>query len=305
MIADSFYQSVFQTFLQRIFTPDFLLFTFSLLRFYMQVLGICNQFFSCFRTACQNDVFQQHTESRFYIFIEYGRRRVHDPHVHAFVNRMIQEYGMHGLPHIIISTEREGKIADTAAHLRPRQVLLDPFHGTDKVKSVPVMFFHTGSDSQHIRIENNSVRIEIDFLPEETVSTSANLDLPFKRVCLPLFIKSHYDRSCTQLFDASGMLQENLFSFFQRNRIHNTFTLHAHQTFFDHLPFRRVDHHGNTGNIRFGCDQVQESRHLLHGIQHSVIHIDIDHLRAVFHLLAGNCQSLFIIFFLDQAQELT
>ena len=214
MIADSFYQSVFQTFLQRIFTPDILLFTFSLLRFYMQVLGICNQFFSCFRTACQNDVFQQHTESRFYIFIEYGRRRVHDPHVHAFVNRMIQEYGMHGLPHIIISTEREGKIADTAAHLRPRQVLLDPFHGTDKVKSVPVMFFHTGSDSQHIRIENNSVRIEIDFLPEETVSTSANLDLPFKRVCLPLFIKSHYDRSCTQLFDAGGMLQEYLFAFF-------------------------------------------------------------------------------------------
>ena len=304
MIADSFYQSVFQTLLQRIFTPSFQLFFFPLLRFYMQVLGIFDQFFSGFRTACQNNVFQQCSKNRLDIFIEYGRRRVHDPHIHTFVNRMIQEYGMHSLPHVIISPEREGKVADTAAHLRARQVLLDPFHGTDKIKPISVMFFHTGGDSQYIRIENDSVRIKIHFLPEETVSTSAHLNLPFKRVGLSFFIKSHYDRSRTQLFNTGGMLQEELFTFFQRNRIHYAFTLHAHQAFLDHLPFGRVDHHRDTRNIRFGSDQVQERRHFFHSIQHSIVHIDINHLRAVFHLFAGNCQSLFIIFFLDQSQEL-
>ena len=159
---------------------------------------------------------------------------------------MIQEYGMHGLPHVIISTEREGKIADTTTHLRARQVLLYPFYCTDKVKPISVMFFHAGSDSQHIRIENDSVRIKIDFFSKEAVSTLTNLDFSFERIGLPFFIKSHYDRGCPQLFDAGSMSQKYIFAFFQRNRIHDTFSLHAHQAFFDHLPFGRVDHHGDT-----------------------------------------------------------
>ena len=212
---------------------------------------------------------------------------------------------MHRFAHIIISTERERKVADPAAHLRSRQVLLDPLDGTDKIEPVAVVFLHAGRDGQHIRIENNPVRIEIDFFPEETVGAFAYLYLPFKRIGLSFLVESHHDRCRSQLFDTRGMLQESLLAFFEGDRVYNAFALYAHQAFFDHLPFGRVDHDRHAGNIGFGSDQVQESRHLLHGIQHSVVHIDIDHLRTVFHLLAGNRQSLFIILLLDQAQELT
>ena len=45
-------------------------------------------------------------------------------------------------------------------------------------------------------------------------------------------------------------------------------------------------------------------RHFCPRVQQSVVHVDVYHLRTVFHLLAGNGDGLLILLFLNQAQEL-
>ena len=105
MVADTFYQGIFKTFLQRLFTPGFMFFFRSALFLNDQVLGIGDQLLCRFGTAVQDHIFQQIAEFRFYIFIQYGRRRVDNTHIQSLADSMVKEYGVHRLTYIIISTE--------------------------------------------------------------------------------------------------------------------------------------------------------------------------------------------------------
>ena len=212
---------------------------------------------------------------------------------------------MHRLTHPVVTSEREGKVADAATYLRTRQVLLDPFHRTDKGQAIPIVLLHTGSDCQDIGIENNILRVEAHPLRQQVIGSFTDRDLPLKGICLPLLIKSHNDCSSTQLLDTCRMAQKQLLSLFQRDRIDNALALYAHQSLLDHLPLGRVDHDRYTSNIWLRRDQIQEMSHLLHRIQHAIVHIDIEHLCPIFHLLASNGQRLLIVSFFNQTQELT
>ena len=70
-----------------------------------------------------------------------------------------------------------------------------------------------------------------------------------------------------------------------------------------HRPFGGVDHDRHAGDIGFGGDQVQEAGHGRLGVEHALVHVDVDDLRAVFDLLAGDVKRLFIFFLADQAGE--
>ena len=99
------------------------------------------------------------------------------------------------------------------------------------------------------------------------------------------------------------MLAENVFALFQTDGVDDCLPLHAFQPGFDDLPFGGVNHHRHAGDVRFGGDQIQKAGHARHAIEHTVIEIDINHLRAIFHLLGGNADGFFIIFFVNQAPE--
>ena len=100
------------------------------------------------------------------------------------------------------------------------------------------------------------------------------------------------------------MLHKLRLALLKRDGVDDALALHALQSRTDDLPVGRVDHHGHSGNLRLGGNHIEEGGHLLTGIEQAVVHIDIDHECPVFHLLTGDGQSLVVVLFLNQPQEL-
>src|SRR5690606_40162561 len=69
------------------------------------------------------------------------------------------------------------------------------------------------------------------------------------------------------------------------------------------LKFRRIDHHRYASDIRLGGDQVEEVDHRPFRIDQALVHVDIDDLGAVFHLVAGDDERCRIIAGSDQLTE--
>src|SRR5262249_47314104 len=72
----------------------------------------------------------------------------------------------------------------------------------------------------------------------------------------------------------------------------------------DHLPLRGVHHEGNLRDFRLAGQQLQETGHRGHAVDHALIHADVDDVGAVLHLLARDAYRLLILAFLDQLREL-
>ena len=120
---------------------------------------------------------------------------------------------MHSLTDIVITTERERQITDTATYMSPRQVLLNPPRRFDKVDGIVIMFFDTCSHRKHIRVEDDIVRIKAHLFGKNAISTSAHLNLALVSICLTLLIKSH-DYGCrSQALYHSGTFYKNVLPF--------------------------------------------------------------------------------------------
>ncbi len=97
---------------------------------------------------------------------------------------------------------------------------------------------------------------------------------------------------------------EKLFdAFLHADGIDHALALYAAQPGFDDRPLGRVDHHRNAGNIRLGGQQVEILDHGRLGIDQAFVHVDVDDLRAVCDLLAGDIERGVEIVFLDQLRE--
>jgi hypothetical protein len=76
----------------------------------------------------------------------------------------------------------------------------------------------------------------------------------------------------------------------QRDRVHHRLALDAFQPGLDHRELRGIHHDRHPRNVGLGGDQVEEGLHRLDGIEQALVHVDVDDLRAVLHLLAGDRQ---------------
>ena len=96
---------------------------------------------------------------------------------------------------------------------------------------------------------------------------------------------------------------EHIFAFFQRNGIDDALALQAAQARFQHAPLAGVQHHRHAGDIRLAGHQVQKAHHRHFGIEHRLVHVHVDDLRAVFHLLARHGQRLFVLLGQDKPRK--
>ena len=84
------------------------------------------------------------------------------------------------------------------------------------------------------------------------------------------------------------LLNKFFFPFFQRNRIHDTLSLHTLNACLNNFKLRAVYHEGDAGDIGLTLQEVDKIRHGSYAIQHRIIHIHIQHLCPTFYLLPGN-----------------
>ena len=139
---------------------------------------------------------------------------------------------------------------------------------------------------------------------QDVVAALADFGLALVGVGLALFVEGHHHRRRAVAAHQLGVLDEFCLAFLQRDGVDDGLALHAFQPGLDDAPLGGVDHHRHAGDVRLGGDQVEELHHRGLAVQHGLVHVDVDDLRAVFHLLLGDFQRLVVLAFQDQALEL-
>ena len=157
------------------------------------------------------------------------------------------------------------------------------------------MLFNAGGNGKNIGVKDDVFRRKAHFIHQHAVSALANLDLALVGVGLAFFVKSHDHSSCAIALEQLGLLLESIDPFFHGDRIDDALALDATQTGFNDAPLGTVDHDGHAGDVGLAGDQVQKPDHGRLAVEHGLVHVDVDDLRAVFHLLPGHRQRLLVV----------
>ena len=211
---------------------------------------------------------------------------------------------MHGLAHALIAAERERQVRYAAGDVHMRQVRLDPARRLDEIDAVIVVLLHAGGDGEDVRIEDDVLGRKADRVHQNVVGALADRRLALERVGLALFVEGHHHHGGAVAAHDLGVLDEGGLALLHGNRIHHRLALQAFQPGLDHREFRRVDHHRHARDVRLGGDQIEEGHHGGFRVEEALVHVDVDDLRAVLHLLARDRQRARIIAGGDQLAEL-
>ncbi len=210
---------------------------------------------------------------------------------------------MDRLAHRVVAAEREAHVRHAARDVRVRQVLADPAGGLDEVDRVVGVLLDAGGDREDVGVEDDVLGREADRFGQELVGARADFGLARVGVGLAGFVEGHHDhrRAVAQAqfraFDELGL------AFLHRDRIDDALALDALEAGLDHAPLRRVDHDRHARDVGLRGDQEQEAHHRRLGVEHALVHVDVDDLRAVFHLLARDRQRVVVAAFEDHAGE--
>ena len=273
------------------------------LRHALCVLRDLDEPFAGIVAAVQHDVLDALAQLRIEVVVDADHAGVDDAHVHPGLDRVVQEDRVDGFAHRVVAAEREADVADAAAHLRARQVGLDPARRLDEVDRVVVVLLDAGRDREDVRVEDDVLGREADLVDQDPVGAFADLRLALERVGLAFLVERHHDRGRAIAPDQPRMVAECVLALLQRDRVDDALALNAAQASFDHLPLRAVDHDRHARDLGLAGDQVQEANHRRLAVEHRLVHVDVDHLRAVLDLLAGNAERLLELAVQDQARE--
>ncbi len=210
---------------------------------------------------------------------------------------------MNRFPDNVVAAEGERHVADTAAHERVRKRRFDPSGRLDEIDPVTRVFLDAGGHGEDVRVEDDVGRVESDFVGQHAIGALADLDLALGRVRLALLVEGHDDDRRAVVATEPGLLDERFLAFLEADRVDDGLALHAFQSRNDDRPLRRVDHDRQTRHVGLGGDQVEEGDHRPLGVEHALVHVDVDDLRAVLDLLACDGDSRRVIVGFDQASE--
>ena len=187
--------------------------------------------------------------------------------------------------------------------MRVRQAPPDFARGLDVIHRVVVVLLDAGRDREDVRVEDDVLRRETRLLGEDLVRARADLDLALPRVGLAFFIEGHHHHGRAVAAAGARLFDEFFLAFLEADGVHHRLALHAFQAGLDHTPLGGVDHDRHARDFRFGGDQVQEGRHGLLALEHGLVHVHVDHLRAVLHLLARHVEGLVVFVIEDEFFE--
>ncbi len=231
-------------------------------------------------------------------------RGVDDTHVHAGMDGVVEEHRVDGLAHRVVAAEREGDVGDAAGNEGVRQVRLDPAGGLDEVHRVVVVLLDAGGDGEDVGIEDDVFGREAHLLGEDPVGALADRLLARQGVGLPLLVEGHDDGRGAVLAQLAGLRDEVRLAFLEGDGVHHPLALDALEPRLQDLPLGGVEHHRHLGDVRLGGDEVEEGDHGLDAVQHRLVHVHVDHLGAVLHLLAADVEGLLVLLLQHQALEL-
>ncbi len=237
------------------------------------------------------------------VLVDRELARVDDPHVEAGVDRVVQEGGVHRLAHDLVAAEREREVRDAAARERAGTALLDQPLRLDEALGEEIVLLHPRRDGEDVGVEDDVLGPEADLLGEQVVGAAADRDLALDRLGLAALVEGHDDDGRPEAGDLARFGEEVLLALLERDRVHDPLALEAAQPGLDHRPARAVDHDRDARDLGLGGDQVEEARHRGLGVEHPLVHVDVEHVRAAAHLLERDVDRAGVVVGLDQAPE--
>ena len=222
------------------------------------------------------------------VFVDHELPGIDDAHVHARLDRVIEERRVHRFAHHVVAAEREREVADAATHVYARTPRPDDACRLDEVAGVVVVLLDAGRDREDVRIEDDVGRIDAGRPGQQAVGALADRHLALDRIRLPLLVEGHHDHRRAVALDGRRLLQEILLAFLQADRVDDALALQALQTGLDDRPLRAVHHHRDAGDLGLGRNQVEERRHRLLGVEHALVHVDVQEVGAAADLIDGD-----------------
>ena len=107
------------------------------------------------------------------------------------------------------------------------------------------MFFNTCSNGENVGVKNNVAGIEAD-AGQNIVRALADFSFSLIGIRLALFIKGHNNNSSAITHAVTCPFDERFFAFFQADGVNHRLALNTAQPRFNHFPFGRVDHDGDS-----------------------------------------------------------
>ncbi len=254
--------------------------------------------------AVEDDVLDALAQPRVDLVVDDERAGVDDAHVHAGGDRVVQEHRVDGLAHGVVAAEGERHVGDAAGHQRAGQVLLDPAGGLDEVDAVVGVLLDAGGHREDVRVEDDVLGREADLVDQDPVGPLADRLAALEVVGLAVLVEGHHHDRRAVLAAQPGLRAELLLALLHGDRVDDRLALHAAQPGLDDLELRRVDHERHPADVGLAGDQLDEAVHRGDAVDHPLVHVDVDDLRAVLDLLAGDGQRGVVVAVADQVAEL-
>ena len=144
---------------------------------------------------------------------------------------------------------------------------------------------------------------EADLVGQDPVGPLADRLAALEVVGLAVLVEGHHDHGRAVLAAQPGLLDELLLALLHRDRVDDRLALEALQAGLDDLPLGGVDHHRHPADVGLARDQLEEPVHRGDAVDHALVHVDVDDLRAVVDLLGGHRQRGVVVAVLDQLAE--
>ena len=165
------------------------------------------------------------------------------------------------------------------------------------------MLFEAGRYREDVGIEDDVRRIESRLVDEQPVGALTDGHFPRNGIGLTGLVERHDDDAGAVAMDRARLLKKVFFAFLQADGIDNALSLNALQAGFEHGPLRAVDDDRDPCDLRLGRDVVEEGRHGLLRIEHALVHVDVDQVRAASHLIRRDPRGFGVVAGLDEARE--
>merc|ERR1719409_780846 len=116
------------------------------------------------RRLVQDDLFAELPALFIDVLVARQSARVHDGHVQALRDGVVEEDGVHGVAQRVQATEGERQIAEAAAEGHAWARPLDLGNGVDEVNAVAVVLWETRRNGQHVAVEDDVLWREVTLL---------------------------------------------------------------------------------------------------------------------------------------------
>ena len=184
-----------------------------------------------------------------------------------------------------------------------REAALEFAGGLDEGDGVVVVLLDAGGDGEDVGVEDDVLGGEADIFREDAVGTLADGDLALDGVGLSLFVECHDDDGGPVPADDARLSDELVLALLERDGVDDALALQALQTGLDDAETGAVHHDGDAGDVGLGGEELVVTLHRGLGVEHTLVHVDVEDLGTAFDLLSGDIHGFFVAFAADETPE--